>query len=152
LTDKLGLQDHVQFLGEVGDEALRRCYQQCDLFVLANRQVGSDIEGFGMVFLEAQACGKAVLGGASGGTAEAVNAPHSGLLVPCDAPGPVAEAVIGLLREPERRGAMGRAGRLWVEEQFDWPVLARRGARLLAPGMDSGAGADRGMESGRGAS
>ena len=45
--------EHVQFAGEIGDEGLLQCYQQCDLFALPNRQVGQDIEGFGMVLLEA---------------------------------------------------------------------------------------------------
>ena len=53
-TEKL--VNHVQFLGETSDQRLIECYQQCDLFILPNRQVGQDIEGFGMVLLEAQAC------------------------------------------------------------------------------------------------
>jgi phosphatidylinositol alpha-1,6-mannosyltransferase len=69
LVDHEGLGDHVQFLREVDDNRLVQCYQQWDLFALPNRQVGRDIEGFGMVLLEAQACGKPVIAGASGGTA-----------------------------------------------------------------------------------
>ena len=77
VTD-LGLGGQVQFLGEVDENTLLRCYQQCDLFALPNRQVGSDIEGFGMVLLEAQACGKPVLAGDSGGTAETLVAGAEG--------------------------------------------------------------------------
>ncbi|MHC4878863.1 MAG: glycosyltransferase family 4 protein, partial [Planctomycetota bacterium] len=62
--------DHVQVLGEVDDSTMISCYQQCDLFALPNRQVGRDIEGFGMVLVEAQSCARAVLAGASGGTRE----------------------------------------------------------------------------------
>ena len=54
LVVREGLEDHVQLLGEVDEDQLLRCYQQCDLFVLPNRQVGRDIEGFGMVLLEAR--------------------------------------------------------------------------------------------------
>jgi phosphatidyl-myo-inositol dimannoside synthase len=67
LVEQEGLGRHVQFLGELDDRGLITCYQQCDLFVLPNRQVGKDIEGFGMVLLEAQACGKPVMAGDSGG-------------------------------------------------------------------------------------
>ena len=67
LVAREGLGGHVQFLGQGDDAVLVSCYQQCDLFVLPNRRVGRDIEGFGMVLLEAQACGKPVVAGASGG-------------------------------------------------------------------------------------
>ena len=69
------------------DDRLVQCYQQCDLFVLPNRQVGRDIEGFGMVLLEAQSCGKPVIAGASGGTAETMQPGETGYVVPCDAAG-----------------------------------------------------------------
>src|SRR5262249_3774313 len=97
-----GLDEHVQFLGELGDEALVQCYQQCDLFVLPNRQVGRDIEGFGMVLLEAQACGKPVVAGASGGTAETMRIPDTGRVVACDRPDELAALVCELLAEPKR--------------------------------------------------
>ena len=69
-TDARALAKALDALGagEPNDADLVNCYQQCDLFVLPNRQVGWDIEGFGMVLLEAQACGKPVIAGASGGT------------------------------------------------------------------------------------
>ena len=86
LAEQEGVRQSVQFLGEVDDETLVRCYQQCDLFALPNRQVGGDIEGFGMVLLEAQACGRPVLAGASGGTAETMRVPETGRVVPCDRP------------------------------------------------------------------
>ena len=54
LVERENLSEHVQFIRELSDDQLIRCYQQCDLFVLSNRQVGTDIEGFGMVLLEAQ--------------------------------------------------------------------------------------------------
>jgi phosphatidylinositol alpha-1,6-mannosyltransferase len=128
-----GASDHVQLLGEFGldDPRLIRCFQQCDLFVLPNRQVGVDIEGFGMVLLEAQACGKPVIAGASGGTSEAVNAPDTGLVVPCETPEGIAAAVAPLLRDESRREAMGRAAREWVAEKFDWPALAVQAGQVF---------------------
>jgi phosphatidyl-myo-inositol dimannoside synthase len=121
-----GVLEHVQFIGGVSDERMLRCYQQCDLFALPNRAVGPDIEGFGMVLLEAQACGKPVLAGDSGGTAETMDAPHTGRVVNCDTPVSVVAAVNELLSDPTGMAEMGRRGRAWVTERFDWPKVAER--------------------------
>ena len=83
LVDELGLRDHVLLHGELHSDDLLRAYQQCDLFALPNRTVNGDTEGFGIVLLEAQACGKPVIAGNSGGTADAVNSPESGLILDC---------------------------------------------------------------------
>ncbi len=126
-----GHGEHVQFLGELDEAEVLRCYQQCDLFVLPNRQVGQDVEGFGMVLLEAQACGKPVVAGASGGTAETMSIPETGQVVPCDGPEHLAPLVAELLRDPERRTRMGTAARRWVVAHFDWSVLSRQAQQLL---------------------
>ncbi len=131
LVTRQGLGDHVQFLGEVGDDRLVQCYQQCDLFVLPNRQVGRDIEGFGMVLLEAQACGKPVIAGASGGTAETMQPGETGYVVPCDQPGDLAAIVAKLLLDPDGRTRMGESARSWVVERFDWDVLGTEAADLF---------------------
>ncbi len=132
LVEREGLQGHVQFLGQMDDPRLVRCYQQCDLFALPNRQVGQDIEGFGMVLVEAQACGKPVLAGASGGTADTMRVPETGLVLPCEEPGPLARAVTELLSDPERRARMGMAARAWATSYFDWDALSRRAQCLFA--------------------
>jgi phosphatidylinositol alpha-1,6-mannosyltransferase len=127
---RAGLTAHVQFLGERPDDELLTCYQQCDLFALPNRQVGQDIEGFGMVLVEAQACGKPVVAGASGGTAETMQVPDTGLIVPCEQPEPLAAVVAELLSDSERLARMGAAGRRWVVDHFDWDILSRQAFRL----------------------
>ena len=131
LVAREGLGPHVQFLGEPDDETLVRCYQQCDLFVLPNRQVGKDIEGFGMVLLEAQACGKPVVAGDSGGTAETMCIPETGRVVCCDGPDALAALVTELLAAPELRRRMGEEARRWVVGRFDWEVLSRQAAELF---------------------
>jgi phosphatidyl-myo-inositol dimannoside synthase len=125
------LGNHVQFLGGIDDQRLIECYQQCDLFVLPNRQVDRDIEGFGMVLLEAQACGKPVIAGASGGTAETMQIPETGLVVPCDGPDVLAAIVIELLVDRDRRIRMGKAARAWVVEHFDWDGLSRQAESIF---------------------
>jgi phosphatidylinositol alpha-1,6-mannosyltransferase len=129
-----GAVDHVQFLGEIGDADLLACYRQCDLFVLPNRQVGKDIEGFGMVLLEAQACGKAVVAGASGGTAETMRIPQTGATVCCDGPDELAALVSELLLDRRRLERMGEAARQWVVSRFDWKVLTRQAEQLFRVG------------------
>jgi phosphatidylinositol alpha-1,6-mannosyltransferase len=125
------LSSHVRFYGELDDADLVRAYQQCDLFALPNRTDGADVEGFGMVLLEAQACGRAVLAGASGGTAEAVRAGESGVVVDCARAETLAAAVAELLSEPQRRARMGAAGRQWTVSDCSFDVLAPRAARVL---------------------
>ncbi len=93
---KLGLEDQVQFLDEIGDEDLIRCYQQCDLFILPNRSDGNDIEGFGMVLVEAQASGKPVIAGDSGGTAETMDIGTTGIIADCTNPESLAEAILSV--------------------------------------------------------
>lgn len=131
LAREMGVSDRVQFLGEVGDDEMIRCYQNCDLFALPNREVDGDIEGFGIVLLEAQACGKPVLAGDSGGTAETMIPDETGLIVDCTRPEPLAESVIDLLSDKIRIERMGLAARQWVVKQFDWESLAAKAKRIF---------------------
>lgn len=131
LVDELQLHDHVQFRGEPADEELIRCYQQCDLFVLPNREVNGDFEGFGMVLVEAQACGRPVVAGASGGTAETMRIPETGAMVNCDRPERLGQVLVELLQDPLRRASMGDAARQWTVCQFDWAALAEQSRRLF---------------------
>ena len=126
-----GVAEHVQFLGELDDATMIRCYQQCDLFALPNRQVGRDIEGFGMVLVEAQACGRPVLAGASGGTRETMDIGRTGVVVPCERADGLAAEVTRLLLDQNGLEEMGQAARLWVVEHLDWNALSRQAAELF---------------------
>jgi phosphatidylinositol alpha-1,6-mannosyltransferase len=132
LIDEVGVRDHVQFRGAPSDSELIDCYQQCDVFALPSRQVGWDLEGFGIVALEAQACGKPVVVGRSGGAPETVEAGRTGEVVDCERPEPLAEAIIGLLQNPSRREAMAARARPWVVERFDWQVLGRQASAMFS--------------------
>lgn len=128
LVRELDIAAHVSFAGAVSEEVLRACYRHCDVFVLANRQIGCDVEGFGMVLLEAQACGVPVIAGRSGGSPETLIDGVTGLVVDCTAPEGLAAALTSLLGDPARRLAMGEAARRLVEERFDWEsVMAGAG-------------------------
>jgi phosphatidylinositol alpha-1,6-mannosyltransferase len=131
IAETTGVSNLVQFMGEISDEQLLRCYQQCDLFVLPNRAIGRDVEGFGMVLLEAQACGKPVVAGASGGTAETMQVGQTGRIVACETPELLAGTIIELLSNPERLEEMGQRGREWVCQRFDWEALVREAAGVF---------------------
>jgi phosphatidylinositol alpha-1,6-mannosyltransferase len=130
-----GVGDLVQFRSITADEDLIECYQQCDIFALPNRQVGWDFEGFGIVMLEAQACGKAVITGLSGGTSETISPSRTGELVACEAPDQLALIVADLLCDGERSSAMGARGRQWVVEHFDWRIASDQARDILARGV-----------------
>ena len=127
-----GVSEIVQFRGEVGDDELIRCYQQSDLFVLPNLALGGDIEGFGMVLLESQACGTPVVAGASGGTAETMSCPSTGRLVASDDSAELAGTVIDLLSDRDRLHRMRGAAREWVSQGFDWSLLVPEAVRLFS--------------------
>ena len=132
LVAECGVADVVQFRGVPADAELVECYQQCDLFALPNRQVGWDFEGFGIVLLEAQSCGKPVIAGRSGGTAETMDPSNSGEIVSCDEPDLLAGIAGELLQDKERRERMGTVARQWVVEHFAWDVLSKRAADLFS--------------------
>jgi phosphatidyl-myo-inositol dimannoside synthase len=123
----------VIFAGPIPDSELPAYYSACDLFAMPcrSRWGGLEVEGFGIVFLEAAGSGKAVVAGESGGAGEALVDQETGLLVEGREPKAVALAVASLLRAPEVSDRMGRAGRLRVEQRFTWARQAARLAEIL---------------------
>jgi phosphatidylinositol alpha-1,6-mannosyltransferase len=124
LARDCGVEDLVQFRDSPNDDELVDLYRECELFVMPNRQIGWDVEGFGIVLLEAQACGKPVVAGKSGGTADAVEDGVTGYLVDGDSSSNVADILVRLLDQPLTGVAMGGRGRRRAVERFDWDTLA----------------------------
>ncbi len=119
----------VNFLGRVSNDDLPRLYGCADVYAMLcrNRWGGLEQEGFGIVFLEAAACGVPQVAGDSGGAAEAVEDGISGLVVrQPDDPRAVAAAIERLLDDPEQARAMGAAGRTRAVREFSYDVLAGR--------------------------
>jgi phosphatidylinositol alpha-1,6-mannosyltransferase len=126
LARDLGVADAVRFAGKAADEALPHYYAAADLFVHPNRiDDDGDVEGFGMVFLEAAAAGLPVIGGNSGGVPEAVEDRVTGTLVGGRDVDEFVAAVLRLADAPALRAEMGRAGRQRVETQFSWEASVR---------------------------
>ncbi len=121
LVGDLGVEDQVKFLGFVPNERIPNLYSICDVFVMINRETTQDgPEGFGMVFTEASAAGKPVIGGKSGGTEDSILDGITGYRVDPLNVNEVASNIIKILKDDQLRKTLGRNGREWVERTFDW--------------------------------
>jgi len=121
LVQNLGLQEHVIFVGNIPNAEISNYYNLCDVFAMVNRlEIGGDIESFGMVFTEANATGKPVIGGRSGGTDESVIDGETGFLVDPNDPQELSDRLLLLLKNGDLCLRMGTAGLHRVQSQFDW--------------------------------
>ena len=136
LAQERGVADHVTFTGGVPGAELPAHHALGDVFAMPcrTRGAGMDVEGLGIVFLEASASGVPVIAGESGGAPEAVQQNKTGLVIDGRSVDKVAEAVAELLTDRDRAAAMGAAGRKWVTSQWRWDTLAARLADLLRGG------------------
>jgi phosphatidyl-myo-inositol dimannoside synthase len=137
LASGLGVTGRVHFAGEVPDGELPACYQLCDVFVMPARDLRGDPgEGFGLVYLEANAAGRPVVGTAACGVPDAIADDVSGLLVPPLDPPALLAALCRLLQDAGLRSRLGEAGRRRVLEEFTWERTAAEflsGLEALAP-------------------
>lgn len=134
-----GLERDVVLTGSVPWEELPAHYDAGDVFAMPcrDRLRGLEVEGLGIVFLEASATGLPVVAGRSGGSPDAVLDGETGYVVDGTSVGDVAARVTSLLLDPVAAKAMGAAGRAWVEQAWRWDVLAARLRGLLAGADDA---------------
>jgi len=140
LAEGQGVADRVLFAGAVPDEDLPAWYNAADLLVMPNREEEGDVEGFGIVFLEANACATPVIGGRSGGAVDAVADGETGYLVDPASPEAVAEAAVRLLTDPALARRMGERGRERARREFSWERAARQVRELTAEVMAAARG------------
>jgi phosphatidylinositol alpha-1,6-mannosyltransferase len=119
-----GVRERVHFAGEVPAGDLPSYYAACDVFLMPNRLEGADVEGFGIVFLEAAASERPAIGGRSGGVAEAIAEGETGLLVGGTDPAELAHAIKQLVESPVLRRRMGATGRQRAIDCFSWERAA----------------------------
>jgi phosphatidylinositol alpha-1,6-mannosyltransferase len=103
---------------------LPRWYNAADVFVMPNREIDGDTEGFGMVFIEASACGTPVVAGRAGGTASSVNEGVSGFRVDGTSVPDLARCLDRLLSQRDATQRLGAQGRAWVASNFSWARVA----------------------------
>lgn len=131
VIDELSLNHRVYLLGGLDDEKTAWWYRHSSLFVMTPKEIDGDVEGFGIVYLEAGSFGKAVIGTRSGGVPDAVLDGVTGLLVPPGSSHAIAGAIRALLYNDARRTEMGARGRERVEKEFQWSIQARTLEKLL---------------------
>lgn len=133
LAASTGVPDAVLFTGAVPTQELPAHFLAGDLFAMPCRTRGGglDVEGLGIVFLEASACGLPVLAGDSGGAPEAVQPNSTGLVVDSTDQEAIAAACVRVLGDADLRRDWGAAGRQWVQRDWSWQRSADRMVELL---------------------
>jgi phosphatidylinositol alpha-1,6-mannosyltransferase len=127
------VENHVSFIGRVQYAELPRFICAGDVFAMPSRSrfAGLEVEGLGIVYLEASACGLPVVAGNSGGAPDAVVEGITGLVVDGTNNTQIADAVITLLTNPQKCKEMGDAGQAWIKENWRWEIWSKRFNELL---------------------
>ena len=133
LVRDYGLVDRVSFIGRIQYEELPRYICIGEVFAMPSRSRfrGLEVEGLGIVYLEASACGLPVIAGSSGGAPDAVVEGVTGVVVNGLDSAAIAVAAIEMLKNPEKSAAMGRSGREWIVKNWSWPFWADEFQSLL---------------------
>lgn len=125
LSRELEITSHVHFLGKIPYLQLNDYLNLADVFVMTPRSVWPDIEGFGIVYLEANACGKAVIGSRSGGVPSAIKHEFNGLLIDEGSKHQLQEACLRLLNDDPLRNTLGTNGLEWVRREANWNSVSQ---------------------------
>jgi phosphatidyl-myo-inositol dimannoside synthase len=126
-----GLQDRVRLLGKVPEETLHRLYQGADLFVMPNIPVPGDIEGFGVVMLEAGLCGLPTVAASLEGIRDVIAEGENGHLVQHANPAAYVDAILPYYQDRGRLREIGLQTAGYVERTFGWPHIADRYVEVL---------------------
>ena len=124
----------ITFIGRIHYAELPRYICVGDIFAMPSRSrlAGLEVEGLGIVYLEASACGLAVIGGKSGGAPDAVLEGETGYAVDGTSPHDVAVVAIRLLKDPALAASMGARGREWIIDEWRWDIWSQRFNALLS--------------------
>ena len=126
LARERGVSDKVIFSGFVPDDEIPAYYYVCDIFVMPNREVDGDVEGFGITFVEAGICGKAVVGGRSAGVVEVIEEGVTGYLVNPNDVDELACVLTKALQDVETTAILGSNGRVRVLQKYDFQKITTR--------------------------
>ena len=159
MAKEAGLGDAVQFAGRVSGDELASFYNACEVFIMPSRTLDKkgDIEGFGIVYLEANACGKPVIGGRDSGANEAIIDGKTGILVDPLSVSQISDAIVKCLNDVNFARVLGENGRKRVIEEFNWDrsikQFIKQGRFENVPKKDENSTTDKDIEAvGRGSS
>ncbi len=126
LAEQCGVRDRLHLVGHATAEDLPRWYNAADVFAMPNRDIGGDTEGFGMVYIEAAACGKPSVAGIAGGTGNAVVDGITGLRVDGESVAAVTGALARILSDRAFAAQLGEQGSRRATAEFSWERVARQ--------------------------
>ena len=128
------MADSVLFTGPVSWADLPAYYDAGNIFAMPcrTRRAGLDVEGLGIVYLEASATGLPVIGGDSGGAPDAILDGETGYVVPGRDIAALADRLIQLLADPAGAAAMGEKGQAWMDREWSWDLVAERLQQILS--------------------
>lgn len=126
LVKKHELDEMVTFTGRIPYSDLNNYYNSGDLFVMPSRTQYPDVEGFGIVFLEANSCGLPVIGSDSGGIPSAIKDGQTGYIIPEGDADALADKIISLFKDPDLSYAIGKKGRERVLKEANWSALSEK--------------------------
>lgn len=134
LAAQAGVTDSIIFTGPVSWDDLPACYDAGNIFAMPcrTRRGGLDVEGLGIVYLEASATGLPVVGGDSGGAPDAIVEGETGYVVPGRDVGALTDRLVRLISDPVGAAAMGEKGQAWIEREWTWDLVAQRLQRIMA--------------------
>ena len=127
LTFDLDVANSITFIGRIQYKELPRFICVGDIFAMPSRSrlAGLEVEGLGIVYLEASSCGLPVIAGKSGGAPDAVHEGVTGFAVDGTSVKDISQAINNLLADPAKARAMGEAGRKWIYENWRWDIWAK---------------------------
>lgn len=126
------MENHAIIIEDASDEERNAWYDLCDIFIMPARQIEGDVEGFGIVYLEAGLHGKPVIAGDSGGVRDAVVDNLNGLLVNPESGSEIAAAIVKLARDEALRKRLGEQGRERALKNFDWKKQVERIYKIIS--------------------
>lgn len=128
---------YIQFIGKIDEITRAALFTLCNVYVTPSRVLSNnDAEGFGIVFLEANAYGKPVVAGDSGGVPDAVVHKETGLLVDPESISDIAESIQSLLRDPERAASLGSRGKQRAEKEFSQDIFCKQLHAILTESLN----------------
>lgn len=136
-VSRLGLDNQVRLLGALSDDDMIKLYKACDVVVLPALDIKDDVEGFGIVALEAAAARKPVVATRVGGISDAVENSKSGILIEPGDYQALTQAVLWLLRDSSQAGAMGEEGRQRAMNLFAWKQICQRHANTFSSAISA---------------